>query len=98
MNLGATIDETMPKKKLCSIHAKLEKSQVKLEGFTEAKNRLERSIERHFKEIESLNEKIDQVEGQIEKLVQEAAAKEIRERTKRELALIKSNDVRGFKF
>lgn len=74
-----------------NIDIKLEKSQIKLLSFNDAKKRLERTIEKHFEEIETLNDKIEQVEGQIEKLVQDAAAKELRERTKQELALIKSN-------
>ncbi|GJQ85466.1 hypothetical protein Trydic_g23889 [Trypoxylus dichotomus] len=81
-------------RRLESINAKLQRSQNKLRTFSDAKNRLERSIERHFREIESLNDKIAQVEEQIERLVQEVAANEIRMRTKRELALIKPSYAR----
>lgn len=81
-------------KRIDNINSKLEKSQQKLNSMTNAKINLERTIEKHFKEIQSLNQKISQVEVQIEKLVQEAAAKEIRERTRKELAMIKPNYMR----
>ncbi|KAK9719886.1 hypothetical protein QE152_g22405 [Popillia japonica] len=81
-------------RKIDNINSKLERSQEKLNSMTNAKLNLERTIEKHFKEIQSLNQKISQVEIQIEKLVQEAAAKEIKERTRKELAMIKPNYMR----